>query len=184
ILFCFVHRSDRARRRRYQGFSRNLQGAVPGRTCAHLHANSAGALRSCARERRIYFKRTSKRIRRRKSAFPGTPFLYACGDADPFADLAMAIRAYRTTKELDAQIYYSDTGLDGSIVPIRQTVRYRSARPENMNSPSDTAAEPRAVRPLYKIGAYVGAWIVGLFATNPDGGLWALAYMFPLGLAA
>jgi len=28
------------------------------------------------------------------------------------------------------------------------------------------------------------AWLVALFATNPDGGLWALAWMFPLGLAA
>lgn len=40
------------------------------------------------------------------------------------------------------------------------------------------------VRPLYKIVSYIAAWLVGLFATNPDGGLWALAWMFPLGLAA
>ena len=53
-----------------------------------------------------------------------------------------------------------------------------------MNPPSNTDAERRQIRLLYKIGAYVAAWISALFATNPDGGLWALAYMFPLGLAA
>jgi hypothetical protein len=36
----------------------------------------------------------------------------------------------------------------------------------------------------YKIVSYVVAWLVALFATNPNGGLWALAWMFPLGLAA
>jgi len=35
-----------------------------------------------------------------------------------------------------------------------------------------------------KIICYIVAWLVALFATNPDGGLWALAWMFPLGLAA
>jgi hypothetical protein len=35
-----------------------------------------------------------------------------------------------------------------------------------------------------KIFLYVGIWLAALFATNPNGGLWALAYMFPLGLAA
>jgi hypothetical protein len=28
------------------------------------------------------------------------------------------------------------------------------------------------------------AWFAALFATNPNGELWALAWMFPLGLAA
>ncbi len=36
----------------------------------------------------------------------------------------------------------------------------------------------------YKIISYVVAWLVALFATNPNGGLLALAWMFPLGLAA
>ena len=31
---------------------------------------------------------------------------------------------------------------------------------------------------------YLGAWILALFATNPTGGFWLWAYMFPLGLAA
>jgi uncharacterized protein (DUF58 family) len=42
----------------------------------------------------------------------------------------------------------------------------------------------KSVRPRYKIICYIAAWLVALFATNPDGGLWALAWMFPLGLAA
>jgi hypothetical protein len=36
----------------------------------------------------------------------------------------------------------------------------------------------------FKIICYVVAWFAALFATNPNGGLWALAWMFPLGLAA
>jgi hypothetical protein len=40
------------------------------------------------------------------------------------------------------------------------------------------------VRLIYKIICYVLAWLAALFATNPNGGLWALAWMFPLGLAA
>ena len=40
------------------------------------------------------------------------------------------------------------------------------------------------IRPRYKIVCYVVAWLAALFATNPNGGLWALAWMFPLGLAA
>jgi hypothetical protein len=40
------------------------------------------------------------------------------------------------------------------------------------------------VRLKYKIICYVAAWLAALFATNPNGGLWALAWMFPLGLAA
>ena len=35
-----------------------------------------------------------------------------------------------------------------------------------------------------KIVCYVVVWALALFATNPNGGLWALAWMFPLGLAA
>jgi len=42
----------------------------------------------------------------------------------------------------------------------------------------------KSVRPRYKIISYIVAWLVALFATNPDGGLWALGWMFPLGLAA
>lgn len=38
------------------------------------------------------------------------------------------------------------------------------------------------VRLLYKIIAYVAAWIIALLLTAP--GMWALAYMFPLGLIA
>ena len=45
-------------------------------------------------------------------------------------------------------------------------------------------ARSKSVRPRYKIICYIVAWLVALFATNPDGGLWALAWMFPLGLAA
>jgi hypothetical protein len=40
------------------------------------------------------------------------------------------------------------------------------------------------VRPLYKIIAYIAAWLAALFATNPSAGYWAMAYLFPLGLAA
>jgi hypothetical protein len=47
-------------------------------------------------------------------------------------------------------------------------------------SPNATAP----VRLRYKVIAYVGAWILALLATNPDGGLRALAWMFPLGLFA
>ena len=36
----------------------------------------------------------------------------------------------------------------------------------------------------FKIICYVVAWFAALFSTNPNGGLWALAWMFPLGLAA
>jgi hypothetical protein len=45
-------------------------------------------------------------------------------------------------------------------------------------------ARSNSIRPRYKIIGYIVAWLVALFATNPDGGLWALAWMFPLGLAA
>ncbi len=38
------------------------------------------------------------------------------------------------------------------------------------------------VRLLYKIVAYVAAWIIALLLTAP--GMWPLAYMFPLGLIA
>jgi hypothetical protein len=41
---------------------------------------------------------------------------------------------------------------------------------------------PGQVRLLYKIIAYVGAWITALLLTAP--GMWPLAYMFPLGLIA
>jgi hypothetical protein len=41
-----------------------------------------------------------------------------------------------------------------------------------------------SIRPRYKIIAYIVAWLIALFATNSNGGLWALVWMFPLGLAA
>src|SRR5437867_8023300 len=40
------------------------------------------------------------------------------------------------------------------------------------------------MRLRYKIISYAVAWLVALLATNPNDGLWALAWMFPLGLAA
>jgi len=40
------------------------------------------------------------------------------------------------------------------------------------------------VRLRYKIIAYIGAWILTFIATDPSASLWALAWMFPLGLAA
>src|SRR6266513_5961356 len=39
-----------------------------------------------------------------------------------------------------------------------------------------------SVRLLYKIIGYVAIWIIALLLTAP--GLWALAWMFPLGLVA
>jgi len=36
----------------------------------------------------------------------------------------------------------------------------------------------------YKIISYIAAWLVALFVTDPNGGLWALAWMFPFGVAA
>jgi putative effector of murein hydrolase LrgA (UPF0299 family) len=51
--------------------------------------------------------------------------------------------------------------------------------PEQMNDASPD-------RPTWRLKtiAYVGVWLVALFATNPSGSLWALAWMFPLGLFA
>jgi hypothetical protein len=46
----------------------------------------------------------------------------------------------------------------------------------------DVAKKADQVRLLYKIIAYVTAWIAALLLTAP--GLWPLAYMFPLGLIA
>ena len=40
------------------------------------------------------------------------------------------------------------------------------------------------MRLRYKIIYYTIAWLGALYATNPNGGLWALVWMFPLGLAA
>jgi hypothetical protein len=48
---------------------------------------------------------------------------------------------------------------------------------------SQTAVK-QAMPPTYKIVCYVVAWLAALFATNPNGALWALVWMFPLGLAA
>ena len=36
----------------------------------------------------------------------------------------------------------------------------------------------------YRVVSYVAAWIAALVATDPSLGLWALVYMFPLGLVA
>ena len=40
------------------------------------------------------------------------------------------------------------------------------------------------VRTGFKLVGYVVVWILALFATNPSCEFWALAYLFPLGLAA
>jgi hypothetical protein len=49
---------------------------------------------------------------------------------------------------------------------------------------SNVTADGKAsvVRLRYKIIAYIAAWIIALLLTAP--GMWLLAYMFPLGLAA
>jgi hypothetical protein len=47
---------------------------------------------------------------------------------------------------------------------------------------SDVGTKASQVRLLYKIIAYVAAWIAALLLTAP--GMWPLAYMFPLGLIA
>jgi len=52
-----------------------------------------------------------------------------------------------------------------------------------MSEPSSEESEKtNPVRLRYKIIAYVAAWIIALLLTAP--GLWALAWMFPLGLVA
>lgn len=53
-----------------------------------------------------------------------------------------------------------------------------------MADPDNSGAQIKPLKQRYKIIAYVAAWIAALFATNPGGGLWPLAYIFPLGLAA
>ena len=47
---------------------------------------------------------------------------------------------------------------------------------------ADKFEKSNPVRLRYKIIAYVAAWITALLLTAP--GLWALAWMFPLGLVA
>src|SRR4051812_4834724 len=44
--------------------------------------------------------------------------------------------------------------------------------------------KPGGVRTSVKLAAFVGAWVLALFATNPSCEYWSLAYLFPLGLAA
>jgi hypothetical protein len=44
--------------------------------------------------------------------------------------------------------------------------------------------QPKAPRLRNKILAYLGAWLLALFATSPTGSLWSVAWMFPLGLCA
>jgi hypothetical protein len=51
-------------------------------------------------------------------------------------------------------------------------------------TPGAGTASKQSVGLKYKIICYAVAWLAALFATNPNGGLWALAWMFPLGLAA
>lgn len=53
-----------------------------------------------------------------------------------------------------------------------------------MTDSSEAGSNGRPIAARYKITFYVAAWIAALFATNPNGSFWALAYMFPLGLAA
>jgi hypothetical protein len=53
-----------------------------------------------------------------------------------------------------------------------------------MIDPNPAAQRSNKIGLKYKIILYVVAWIGALFSANPDGGLWSLAYMFPLGLAA
>jgi hypothetical protein len=48
----------------------------------------------------------------------------------------------------------------------------------------DSPEQPRPVRVLHKVIGYIAVWALALFATNPSGSFWALAYLFPLGLAA
>ena len=52
------------------------------------------------------------------------------------------------------------------------------------SSQANRYVRAKSVPPKYKIISYVVAWVAALFATNPNSGLWALAWMFPLGLAA
>src|SRR5262249_59996637 len=51
-------------------------------------------------------------------------------------------------------------------------------------TPGAGITSKQSLRLRYKIICYAVAWLAALFATNPNGGLWALARMFPLGLAA
>jgi hypothetical protein len=51
-------------------------------------------------------------------------------------------------------------------------------------TPGAGTTSKQSMRLGYKIICYAAAWLGALFATNPNGGLWALAWMFPLGLAA
>jgi hypothetical protein len=51
-----------------------------------------------------------------------------------------------------------------------------------MVGPDERGLNHHPPRLLFKLFAYVAIWIVALLLTAP--GLWALAYMFPLGLVA
>ena len=48
----------------------------------------------------------------------------------------------------------------------------------------DVPPPGKRVRVLHKVIAYVVVWALALFTTNPSLSFWALAYLFPLGLAA
>ena len=51
-------------------------------------------------------------------------------------------------------------------------------------TPGTGTNSKQSVRLRCKIVCYAVAWLAALFATNPIGSLWALAWMSPLGLAA
>jgi len=50
--------------------------------------------------------------------------------------------------------------------------------------PNDIEKTDKPARALHQVIGYIVVWLLALFATNPSGSYWALAYLFPLGLAA
>jgi hypothetical protein len=54
--------------------------------------------------------------------------------------------------------------------------------PEQSNL--DSSSGGTRIRFSYRLILYAGAWLLALFATDPSVKFWALAYLFPLGLAA
>jgi hypothetical protein len=52
------------------------------------------------------------------------------------------------------------------------------------NEISELSPSKAGIRPGYKTLVYVLAWVGALIATDPSLKYWALAYLFPLGLAA
>ena len=51
-----------------------------------------------------------------------------------------------------------------------------------MTAGTATGENPSGIRLRYKVTIYLAAWLLALLATAP--GMWALAYLFPLGLVA